>query len=145
MSSPAVRLATSEDVEDLARLMGQLGYPAEPGVFAERLARYRAEGGTVVVAEVDGRPAGLAALQVQPTLQREEPNARITAFVVDEEHRGMGVGRALADDLAARAQNAGAASLQVASADRRDDAHAFYTALGFTRTGLRFARATRPS
>jgi N-acetylglutamate synthase-like GNAT family acetyltransferase len=135
-----LRDARAADADAIARLLGQLGYPTEAGAVVRRLERLAVVGDRVLVADVDGRVAGLAHLQVTPSLERERPVAKIGALVVDEAQHGRGVGRALVRALEDEARLRGCELLFLTSADRRSDAHAFYERVGFERSGRRYAR-----
>ena len=136
-----IRDARPSDAEAIAGLLVQLGYPAEPAEVETRLDRLRIVGDRIVVAEVDRTIAGLVHLQVSPAIERERPAAKIGALVVDETHRGQGIGRALLDAMEAEARLRGCELLYVTTAERRDDAHAFYERVGLEHTGRRYARA----
>ena len=135
-----IRDAVPADADAIATLLDQLGYPADAEAVDARLERLRVVGDRVVVAEVDGRPVGLAHLQVAPAIERDRPAAKIGALVVDQAHRGRGVGRALVEALEAEARARGCELLYLTTAERRDDAHAFYERLGLEYTGRRYAR-----
>ena len=138
--APTIRDAAADDSRALAELLGQLGYPAAPEAVEARLERLRLVGDRVVVAEVEGVPVGLAHLQVTPAIERERPVAKLGALVVHDAHRGCGVGRALVEELEAEARARGCELLFVTTAERRDDAHAFYERVGLEHTGRRYAR-----
>jgi GNAT superfamily N-acetyltransferase len=135
-----VRDAQAVDAEAMARLLGQLGYPTEPGVVAGRLERLVIVGDRVVVAEDDRQVVGLAHLQVMPTIEYDRPAAKIGALVVDEAHRGEGVGRALVDTLEQEARARGCVVLFLTTSARRTDAHEFYRRVGLEETGKRFTK-----
>jgi GNAT superfamily N-acetyltransferase len=97
-------------------------------------------GDRVVVAEVDGRAVGVVHLQVSPALERERPVAKMGALVVDDAHRGQGIGRALVQAVEDEARARGCELLFVTTSELRDDAHAFYERMGLTQTGRRYAR-----
>jgi GNAT superfamily N-acetyltransferase len=137
---PTTRDARAEDAATIARLLTQLGYPSGADEVDERLDRLHVVGDRVLVAEADGVVVGLAHLQVTPALERERPAARIGALVVDEAHRGRGVGRALMDALENEARLRGCELLYVTTSERRDDAHAFYERIGLEQTGRRYSR-----
>lgn len=105
-----------------------------------RLERLAIVGDRVVVAEADGRAVGVVHVQVSPALERERPVAKVGALVVDEEHRGRGIGRALAQAVEEEARRRGCELLFVTTSESRDDAHAFYERLGLKRTGRRYVR-----
>jgi GNAT superfamily N-acetyltransferase len=138
--APTIRDASAADAAALADLLGQLGYPTTPEAVEARLERLRLVGDRVVVADLDGRPVGMGHLQVTPAIERERPAAKIGALVVDDAHRGRGVGRALVEALEAEARARGCELLYLTTAERRDDAHVFYERLGLEYTGRRYAR-----
>ena len=78
-----VRHAARHDLQGLAALLGQLGYPAEPDQLERRLERLDGE----LFVAADDEPVGLAALQIMHVLQRDAPSARLTALVVREDAR----------------------------------------------------------
>jgi GNAT superfamily N-acetyltransferase len=135
-----IRDAQAADAEAIASLLGQLGYPAGPGSVGSRLERLVIVGDRVVVAELDERVVGLAHLHVSPTIEHERPAAKLGALVVDESHRGEGIGRALVEAMEAEAHARGCGIFFLTTAERRDDAHVFYVSLGLERTGRRYGR-----
>lgn len=137
---PTIRDARRGDAEAVARLLTELGYPSDAGAVDERLERLRVVGDRVLVAEVDGDVVGLAHLQVTPALERDRPAAKLGALIVDEAQRGRGVGRALVEATEAEARLRGCELLFLTTAERRDDAHAFYERVGLAHTGRRYSR-----
>jgi GNAT superfamily N-acetyltransferase len=135
-----IRDAGPADAGAIATLLGQLGYPTDPGVVPARLERLAIVGDRVVVAEAEGEVAGLAHLQVSPAIEHDRPAAKIGALVVDESRRGAGIGRALVDALTAEARARGCGVLFLTAAERRDDAHLFYERVGLEQTGRRYSR-----
>jgi GNAT superfamily N-acetyltransferase len=122
-------------------LLEQLGYPAALEDVARRLDRFLAsEADSLVVAEVDESVVGLASLHESLALEYDEPAAKLSAIVVDADHRGRGVGKALVEALEAEARARKCALIFLTTNERRADAHAFYEAVGFEYTGRRFAK-----
>jgi GNAT superfamily N-acetyltransferase len=112
--------------------------------MAGRLRRIAQSGADrLVVAELNGSVAGLAALHVSLSIEYDEPAAKLSAIVVDQAHRRRGVGEALVIEMEREARVRGCCLVFVTSAARRKDAHAFYRSLGFQETGRRFAKALR--
>ena len=137
---PLIRDAGPDDAPAVAELLGQLGYPAEADAVRRRLERLAAAGDRVVVAELAGEVVGLASLHVSPSLEYDEPAAKLAALVVAETYRGTGVGRALVQAMEAEARSRGCRAFFLTSAERRADAHAFYRRIGLEETGRRFAK-----
>jgi GNAT superfamily N-acetyltransferase len=135
-----IRDAQAVDAEQIARLLAQLGYPTHGSAVEPRLERLRIVGDRVVVADLDGAVVGLAHLHVTPAIERDRPAAKIGALVVDEAHRGHGIGRALVEEMEAEARTRGCELLFLTTAARRKDAHEFYASVGLTETGKRFAK-----
>jgi len=135
-----IRDARAADADDIARLLDQLGYPSAAGAVAARLERLAIVGDRVVAAELEGHVVGLAHLHVTPALERDRPAAKIGALVVDEAHRGRGVGRALVEAVEEEARTRGCELLFLTTAVSRDEAHVFYERLGFEQTGRRYGR-----
>jgi GNAT superfamily N-acetyltransferase len=137
---PTIRDARPADAEGVARLLRQLGYPSDAGAVEGRLERLQVVGDRVVVAEVDGAVVGLAHLQVSPAIERDRPAAKIGALVVEETQRGRGIGRTLVRAMEDEARLRGCGLLYLTTAERRDDAHAFYERVGLEHTGRRYSR-----
>ena len=124
----------------MAALLGELGYPSSTEQAAERLERIDADPSTwVVVADMDGDLAGLAALHVQNLVERDEPGCEVAGLVVAQRFRRRGVGEALMQALEDEARRRGGRFMVLNTAHRRADAHAFYEALGYEHTGRRYA------
>lgn len=131
----AVRAAQAGDVEAIASLSAQLGYPTPIEEMRERYLRVRASrAGEIFVAvrAIDARVIGWT--HVVPHLQLEDaPCMELAGLVVDETVRSAGVGAALlaaAEDWA-RAQ--GFATMRVRSNVIRERAHRFYEREGYER------------
>ena len=137
---PTVRDARAADAAAIAELLGELGYPATGAAVASRLERLVIVGDRVVVAEADEKVVGLAHLHVSPTIEHERPAGKLDALVVAESHRGRGIGRLLVEAVEEEATARGCGIFFVTTAERRDEAHAFYERLGFARTGRRYGR-----
>jgi GNAT superfamily N-acetyltransferase len=141
LSLPRVREARSGDGDDVARLLGELGYPCSADDAAERITLLgRDAGQSLWLAEAEGRCLGLMALDKRYYLPLGGLTCRITALVVDPVARRGGIGRALLRHAEALARDAGALRIELTTAAHREDAHRFYRACGFRDGALRFAR-----
>lgn len=140
-SSVTVREAQRQDAAAVAALLGELDYPSSLDQARERLERIKQDPSTwVVVAEVDGKIAGLAALHVQNLVERDDLGCELAAMVVEERYRRRGVGVRLMEVIEEEARSRGCVNLVLNTAHRRADAHAFYEALGYEHTGRRYAK-----
>lgn len=135
-----VRDAQAADSAAVAGLLTELGYPVDPPMVESRLQRLAVVGDRVVVAELEGEVVGLGHLQVAPTIEYDRPAAKIGALVVEEAHRGQGIGRALVLALEDEARLRGCELLFLTTSEHRDDAHAFYERVGLQQTGRRYGR-----
>ena len=140
-----IRGAVPADAADIARLMGVLGYPMEARQAAERLERVaRDPDGTLLVATgYDGSVIGVVAVNWCAMLQQDRPIGRITTLVVDDRETRRGIGRVLVKAASQAARAAGCDVLELTTGLQRTEAQAFYRAIGFTETALRFARSLR--
>jgi GNAT superfamily N-acetyltransferase len=143
-----IRPASPADAPALATLLGELGYPSGAAEVRARLARVvGASGGkatdAVFVAAGDGGSdvLGLLSLHKFSGLHDDAPVALITALVVAEGARGLGVGGQLVERAAETASRWGCTRLMVTTHIRRADAHAFYEHIGFELTGRRYVKA----
>ena len=133
---------TSADAAGVAALLSELGYPTTTAQAAARLELLAAEPATkVLVAEMaSGELAGLAGVRAENLLEHDRPAARLIALVVAERFRRQGVASGLVEAAEAGARALGCTRIVLTSADRREDAHAFYLAAGYEQTGRRFAK-----
>jgi GNAT superfamily N-acetyltransferase len=138
-----IRTARADDADAVARLLTELGYPTSPSDVPRRLARMLAEPGQhVFIAETDaGQVVGLATLLIRHMLTTDAPFGRVSALVVAEQARRTGVGGALMEQAEDLARAAGCDRMEVTSAERRADAHAFYEAIGYAESRRRFFKA----
>jgi GNAT superfamily N-acetyltransferase len=132
-SPPTIRPAGPQDAPGVAALLIELGYPGDSvEQVRQRLARWaRAENATVLVAEYQARLAGAVAVTAIPYFEHEGSWGRIVALVVAEGNRGRGIGRLLVESAEQAALGLGCITMELTSARRRPEAHAFYPAVGY--------------
>ncbi len=149
--SVVVRKATLDDLPRILALYAQLNLPGTPpepvphvdsSPYAETLAAIIARADLwLLVAEVDGTVAGTLQLTIVPNLSHSAaPWANIENMVVDEKARGQGVGAALLEEAASRAEAAGCYKISLTSRNERADAHRFYRANGYEPRHQGFSR-----
>jgi GNAT superfamily N-acetyltransferase len=140
VSDAVIRSASMDDAAEIARLLGQLGYPTDADTVAQRWGPWSAEGNSAIVAARDDGLAGFAALHRTAVLHRPTPVGRITALVVDAASRGQGIGRALVAEAEEELRRAGCGLVEITSNARRVEAHAFYEHIGYDRTSVRLMK-----
>jgi N-acetylglutamate synthase-like GNAT family acetyltransferase len=141
MSRVKIRSAQIADVESLGDLIGQLGYPEAGEELPSRLETLLADPhADLLVAADAGTLLGLVAILFVPVAHDTAPWCRITALVVDAEHRERGVGQALAAAAEEAARQAGCSRIEATSALHRTDAHHFYERLGFNRESAHYLK-----
>ena len=134
-----IRDAGASDSSAIADLLTQLGYPSSADEVERRLGRL-GPADRLFLAELDGEVAGLVGLHVSPAIEYGGDAAKVSALVVDERFRRRGVGEALMRAVEDEARARGCVILFLTTAERREDAHAFYRSIGLEETGRRFAK-----
>jgi hypothetical protein len=84
-----IRSASSEDSEQLAALVEQLGYIADERFIRDQLAQLASQPGTTVfIADDNGTVIGLLCFSIIPLLHVSGGLGRISALVVDSQFKG---------------------------------------------------------
>jgi len=84
--------------------------------------------------------AGFASLSIQHNFWQEGRILYITTMIVDEKHRGQGIGTALIREIEKIARERGCKRIELESAFHRTDAHAFYEKMGFEKRAHFYSR-----
>jgi GNAT superfamily N-acetyltransferase len=136
-----VRDATQGDAGAIAVLLGDMGYPASAETAADLVRRFAEhQGSRLQVADSRDGVVGLVATQTVPRLDSDYLSCRVTDLVVSASHRRQGVGGVLLAAAEREARRIGATRLDLSSGDWRDDAHAFYGAMGFETRARSFTK-----
>jgi GNAT superfamily N-acetyltransferase len=138
VSEFAVRAARPGEAPDLVPLYEWLFAPPgsrppqwDPAVAADRLAEAIAdEHSHVLVAESDGRFAGICTAYIDLESVRYGLRCWVEDLAVDPELRSRGIGSALLEAAREWARSHGASHLELDSAESRADAHRFYVREG---------------
>ena len=126
-----IRRAQLSDAPAIAQLTAELGYRADAGTIADRLARLAGRADHVVaVAVVDGQVGGWLQAHASDALESGF-RAEIVGLVVGNAWRRRGLGRRLVDYAERWAAAQGADVVVVRSNTIRQKSHAFYPALGY--------------
>jgi GNAT superfamily N-acetyltransferase len=122
------------DLEALARLNTELGYPTTVEATTEQMAIIATLNNYVTaVAEVDGQVVGYVGFVNNYFWEQSGHFIRIQALVVQEACRKFGVGKQLIEYVEAHARSIGAKLLVLNCSNResRAAAHRFYPSVGF--------------
>ena len=137
---PRVRLATEADIPVLLLLLEELGRPhADPSdarvtdVYRQHMAD---PDKLVLVVELAGRIIGTVEGTFRTRLNWPTRELWVADLVVTESAQENGAGRALMNDLVARARQAGCRRVALESIHSRHAAHQMYQSLGFQDRGV---------
>ena len=138
-----IRRIQIADAKRVSELTGQLGYPMHESIVSDRILNilHRDEH-AAFVAEQEGRVLGWIHVYVTHILESPVSSVEIGGLVVDESHRGHGIGKALVKAGEDWTRENGFEDIRVRSASKREEAHAFYERLGYqlVKTQMRFQK-----
>jgi GNAT superfamily N-acetyltransferase len=138
-----IRAVSAADSGRIAALAHQLGYPSPVEAVRARLARILEDDNRIVyVAELaDGHTVGWIDVAIHQLLIVEQ-RAEIEGLIIDEKHRGHGIGQRLIDQAETWAKEKGCKTIYVRSNIIRGDTHVFYKNLGYrnVKTQLAFQK-----
>ena len=128
-----IECMTADDLEAVASLAAQLGYPCSPAELTARFERleHRPEYGLFVAKGLGGRVLGYLQINAEPETLLADPRADIAALVVEQTARGTGIGTALLKRAEAWAKEHQLPLIRVRSNARRAEAHRFYEKHGY--------------
>ncbi|HET9909828.1 MAG TPA: GNAT family N-acetyltransferase [Anaerolineales bacterium] len=134
------RVATSDDVQDLARLNAKFNGSSDPPEYlAMRLAdRFCVE--QPLLAEVDGHVVGFAALRIVPCVFYADPHGELTELFVEEPYRRQGVGRELLRLAEKIAKEKGVKELLILTDASNQAAQTFYNSMDYEDGELAFKK-----
>src|SRR5262245_54543949 len=112
------RIPNQDDFEAVFGLLKQL-WPTLPlskeqtnGVFSRCL---ESDNDCLLCAEHEGKVVGFGGMVIKNSFWQQSFVAYITTLVVNEEHRNLGIGKALLDRLTERAKQAGCKRIELDS------------------------------
>ncbi len=136
-----IRNAKLSDAPELAVLMGELGYETTSDEMRARLksilpdARY-----STFVAKIGTELCGMIGTFSHLSHEHNDLSGKIVALAVSKQQRRSGIGRALMAAAEKDFANRKVTRVTLTTRFERDTAHRFYEALGYSRTGFRFAK-----
>jgi GNAT superfamily N-acetyltransferase len=139
MSEVKIRNIRAADAPWACALIRDLGHENDEKSLAWRIS---AIDGTprerVVVAEVDGKPAGLCAANVYRYFHTEGLVCRVTVLVVDKQYRRHGIGQALMAFAESWSREQGCDRVEITARKERSEALSFLLKSGYEDTSRRF-------
>jgi GNAT superfamily N-acetyltransferase len=141
-----IRAACASDAATLAGLMCELGYQTTESDMQIRLNQmipdpnYR-----TLVAVEQGRVRGMIGTFALYSFEHNDLGGRILALVVTKDSRRSGVARRLIAAAEKDFAQRNITRIAVNTRFERNDAHAFYESLGYTRNGFRFVKKLEPA
>lgn len=140
-----IRKATVQDAEGISVLLAQLGYPVSQRDAEEKIKTHGQQGYSLLVAEDDSQLRGFIALHWYLAVHLPGPVARITAFCVDREYRGKGIGTELLRHVEEMALAQGCFKIEVTSNRRRIETHRYYAQHQYQQTSEHFVKFLKSS
>lgn len=138
-----IRRCDSKDFGQLIGLFRQLwpNKPINPNVLQTIFEKAISSSSRLYFCAVcDESVIGLASLSTKDNLWQEGVIGYIEEFVVDEKHRGQGIGTRLFEHLIAEAREKGCRRIELDSAFHRKEAHGFYERFGFESRAFLFSK-----
>jgi N-acetylglutamate synthase-like GNAT family acetyltransferase len=129
-----IRDARIEDIQALALLMNDLGYPTNTGEMETRFNKINSHPDyKTIVAELNNEVVGMAGLCKGIYYEMDGLYMRILAFVVKESCRKMGIGKKLILAAENWAVEQGLKTILINSGNRveRQASHLFYEQMGY--------------
>jgi ribosomal protein S18 acetylase RimI-like enzyme len=125
--------------------MCELGYETASAEMRQRLKSILSDAGfRTFVAEIDDQVCGVIGTLTHASHEHNDPSGKIIALVVSKKQRRSGIGRALIAAAERDFARRSVTRVTLTTRFERKDAHQFYEALGYSRTGLRFAKNLPP-
>jgi GNAT superfamily N-acetyltransferase len=127
----AIREIGPADISACRLLLSQLGYDL---TLQEVKRRYDAirekQDHAVFVGEQDGQVVALLHIYERPAFDKP-PEVIVQALVVDQNWRGMGIGKSMINIAERWALDRGFSSVALTSSVSRSDARSFYNSIGY--------------
>jgi len=127
-----IREMTANDAAAVNTLSKQLGYPLSIGQTLQNINMVlQSKDHTAFVAEYENEIVGWIGA-AQAIMIEVMPHCEINGLVIDENHRGMGIGKLLINNVKRWAKEKGNNKIGLHCNVKRTEAHLFYQHLGFT-------------
>jgi GNAT superfamily N-acetyltransferase len=138
-----IRKATVNDIKEITKLMGHLGYPTTIEKMKTRFSNIESSPDYhTLLASYDDKIVGMIGLVKGYYYELDGLYVRIVALVVDSNHRNKGIGKLLLEEAESWAKKIGATGIGLNSGNRpeRINAHKFYKNSGYVEKSVGFAK-----
>ncbi|HAB42121.1 MAG TPA: GNAT family N-acetyltransferase [Acinetobacter sp.] len=135
------QLDLEKDLHDVHQLTIQLGYPSALEKIKQRWEYLHQDGHyQTLVVKQDSHVIGYAGFIQEYTWEFDGGYLRIQAFVIEQAHRGKGIGKQLMAAIEQISKEQGFKMIQLNSGNREEryPAHTFYQGLGFDSYSIGF-------
>lgn len=140
-----IRDAKLSDAPALAALMCELGYETTSAEMRRRLKSILADARLrTFVAEIDDQVCGMIGTLTHASHEHNDCSGKIIALVVSNKQQRSGIGRTLIAAAEKDFANRRVTQVSLTTRFTREQAHQFYEALGYSKTGFRFGKNLRP-
>ncbi|PSL43234.1 ribosomal protein S18 acetylase RimI-like enzyme [Salsuginibacillus halophilus] len=138
-----IRQAATRDVKQIAQLLEQLGYPTTIERLHQRIKVIEAHPNhDIFVCETQEGIVGMIGLNTGLFYVQDGSYVQISALVVDQNHRGQGIGKKLLEEAEQWADKKGAAvtTLNIDKHVEHRTPQQFYTKMGYERESIFFSK-----
>jgi N-acetylglutamate synthase-like GNAT family acetyltransferase len=138
-----IRKAEQKDIPDLRQLLAELsGHELTQSDVQNRLSMVEASPiDELYVFEQENQVRGILGFRIRENIEEPSRYGEISALITKPEARMLGIGRALMEFAEARAKELGCKGTWLVSGfGPEEEAHRFYTRLGYNITGYRFVK-----
>jgi ribosomal protein S18 acetylase RimI-like enzyme len=141
----AIREPKLSDAPELSKLICELGYKTTDSEMRQRLKSILSdERYSTFVAEIDNELCGMIGTLTHRSHEHNDLSGKIIALVVSKRLRRSGIGRALIAAAEKDFVEKNVTRVTLTTRFAREGAHRFYEALGYSKTGFRFAKNLTP-
>ena len=128
----SIREMNANDAIGVNALSKQLGYPLSIEQTLQNINEVlESKDHTAFVAEYENKIVGWIGAS-QAIMIEVMPHCEINGLVIDQDHRGMGIGKLLIDKVKQWAREKNNSKIGLRCNVKRTEAHLFYQHLGFT-------------
>ncbi|USD22358.1 GNAT family N-acetyltransferase [Microbulbifer variabilis] len=140
MANFEIRKVEKNDIQVVVSLLQQLGYEPSIQAIESLISNPICDSYETVVGILDKSVVSVMSVIYFDYFPSAERFCRITAFVVDSDVRGYGVGTRLIDFARDNAAAKGCSTLEVTTSLKRESTQQFYESIGFTKTSYKYVQ-----